>query len=408
MILRFIRWFWGYAEFTASGKFPERLLNLTLKNGIKLWGMRSDSSSLNACVSAKEYLLLRPLAKRCGVTLRCTKKGGLPFIISQYKVRSGLVVGAILYVVISLILSGFVWNVKINNTANINEYELREELKALGLYEGAKISALNINEIENKTVIDMDNIAWISINITGTLVNVEISPRVDKKENIKTEPSNIISKSDGVIKKIEASDGQAVVKVGDAVVKGQMLVNGILEYETGGFTFKHSDAKIYAETKRTLSVTVPLNEEVTTRCEDSSFKRKINVLWCSLPISVTGTPSGDSSTRITRENIYLFDSKIPIEIITEKYNLYEKNTINHSESEARKIAESRIAVLEAFSLNNVESYTKKYTQKISGGNLILTGTYTCIEDIAQQQEIKIDSSITKSNDEPSNKDTKLN
>lgn len=406
MILRFIRWFWGYVEFTAKGKFPERLLNLTLKNGIRLWGMRSDSNSLNAYVSVREYFLLRPLAKRCEVTLRCTKKGGLPFIISQYKMRSGLVVGAILYVVISIILSGFVWNININNTDNINEYELRDELKSLGLYEGAKISTINVNDIENKTVMDMDNIAWISINITGTLVNIEISPRVEKKESIKTEPSNIIAKSDGIIKKIEASDGHAVVKQGEAVVKGQMLVNGILEYEIGGFTLKHSDAKIYAETQRELSITVPLNEEITTKCENSSFKRRMNILWLSFPISITGTPAGNISTKITRENAYLFGSKIPVEIITEKYDMYEKNKVKYSESEAEKIAKSRIAVLEAFSLNDVESYTKKYTQKISNGNLVLTGTYTCIEDISEQQEIKIDGSITKSSNESSDKDTK--
>lgn len=406
MILQFIRWFWGYAEFTARGKFPERLLNLTLKNGIRLWGMHSDSDSLSAYVSARDYTLLRPLAKRCGVTLRCTKKGGLPFALLQYKPRSGLVVGAILYIVISLFLSSFVWNIKINNADNINEYELRNELKSLGLYEGAKISNINVNDIENKTVIDMGDIAWISINITGTLVNVEISPRIDKKENIKTEPSNIIAKCDGVIKQIEAGDGQAVVKQGEAVLKGQMLVNGILEYEIGGFSLKHSDAKIYAETKRTLSVTVPLKEETITKSDNCCVKQKMNALWLSFPISISGTPRGGYSTRITRENVYLFGSKIPIEITTEKCNLYNKNIKKHTESEARKIAENRIAVIEAFSLGDVKSYTKKYTQKIIDGKLILTGTYTCIEDIAEQQKIKIDGSITQGSDEPSKKEIK--
>lgn len=74
MILRLLRWFSGYAKFNAKGKFPERLLNMTMKNGIQLWGMRSDSSSLTAYVAAREYKLLRPFAKRCELTLKCTKK----------------------------------------------------------------------------------------------------------------------------------------------------------------------------------------------------------------------------------------------------------------------------------------------------------------------------------------------
>lgn len=401
MILRFLRWFSGYAKFTATGKFPERLLNLTLKNGIRLWGMRSDSNSLTAYVSAKEYTLLRPFAKRCGLILRCTKKGGLPFIISQYKIRSGLIVGAILYITISIILSGFIWNININTGDNINEYELRAELRSLGLYEGAKISEINIHDIEQQATIDMDNIAWISINITGTLVNVEISPRIDKKSAAEKTPSNIIAKSDGVITGIDAGEGKPSVKIGEAVVKGQILVSGILEYDVGGFKLKHSDAKIYAQTKKTLSVSVPINEEIYKKSDKNSYKKSLSVLWCSFPISIFGTPDGLTATQVTHENIELFGTQIPIKITTENYNTYEKTEIKRSEKQARTLAENKIAVLEAFSLNNIKSYTKKYTQKISDGNLILTGTYNCVEDIAVQQEIKIDGSITKGNDESS-------
>lgn len=404
MILRFLRWFSGYAKFTAKGKFPERLLNLTLKNGIRLWGMYSDSTSLTAYVSAKEYVLLKPFAKRCGLILHCTKKGGLPFIISQYKIRSGLVVGAILYIAISIILSGFIWNIDISTGGSINEYELRKELRSLGLYEGAKISNLSTHDIEQQATLDMDNIAWISINISGTLVNVEISPRVDKKSSTEKKPSNIIANSDGVIIGIEAGEGKPSVKVGEAVVKGQMLVSGILEYDVGGFKLKHSDAKIYAQTKRTLSVTVPLKEELLKKTDVSSYKKSLSLLWCSFPISIVGTPNGFVSTQIKHENIELFGTQVPIEIVTENYNKYEKTEVKRTKEQARTLAENKIAVLEAFSLSDAKSYTKKYTQKISNGNLILTGTYNCVEDIAAQQEIKIDASIIESDDNESSKE----
>lgn len=397
MILKLLRWFSGYAKFTAKGKFPERLLNMTMKNGIQLWGMRSDSSYLTAYVTAREYKLLRPFAKRCELTLKCTKKGGLPFIISQYKIRSGLLVGAILYITISIILSGFIWNININTSGSINEYELREELRSLGLYEGAKISDINIQDIEQQATMDMDNIAWISINITGTLVNIELSPRVDKKTPTDKTPSNIIASSDGVITGIEAGEGKPSVKIGEAVVKGQMLVSGILEYDVGGFKLKHSDAKIYAQTKKTLSIIVPLKENVLKKSDFNTYKKSLSLLWVSFPISIYGTPDGYISTQVKNENVELFGTQLPIKIITENYNIYENIEIKRTEKQARTLAEKQLSVLETFSLNNAKSYTKKYTQKISDGKLILTGTYTCTEDIAIQQEIKIDSSITEEN-----------
>lgn len=397
MILRLLRWFSGYAKFTAKGKFPERLLNMTMKNGVQLWGMRSDSSSLTAYVAAREYKFLRPFAKRCELTLKCTKKGGLPFIISQYKIRSGLLVGAILYIAISIILSGYIWNININTSGSINEYELREELRSLGLYEGAKISDINIQDIEQQATIDMDNIAWISINITGTLVNIEISPRIDKKTPTDKTPSNIIASSDGVITGIEAGEGKPSVKIGEAVVKGQMLVSGILEYDVGGFKLKHSDAKIYAQTKKTLSVSVPLEETVLKKNDFNTYKKSLSLLWVSFPISIYGTPDGYISTQIKNENVELFGTQLPIKITTENYNIYENIKVKRTEKQARTLAEKQLSLLETFSLNNAKSYTKKYTQKISNGKLILTGTYTCTEDIAIQQEIKIDGSITEEN-----------
>lgn len=397
MILRLLRWFSGYAKFTAKGKFPERLLNMTMKNGIQLWGMRSDSSSLTAYVAAREYKFLRPFAKRCELTLKCTKKGGLPFIISQYKIRSGLLVGAILYIAISIILSGYIWNININTSGSINEYELREELRSLGLYEGAKISDINIQDIEQQATIDMDNIAWISINITGTLVNIELSPRIDKKTPTDKTPSNIIASSDGVITGIEAGEGKPSVKIGEAVVKGQMLVSGILEYDVGGFKLKHSDAKIYAQTKKTLSVSVPLKETVLKKNDFNTYKKSLSLLWVSFPISIYGTPDGYISTQIKNENVELFGTQLPIKITTENYNIYENIKVKRTEKQARTLAEKQLSLLETFSLNNAKSYTKKYTQKISNGKLILTGTYTCTEDIAIQQEIKIDGSITEEN-----------
>lgn len=65
----------GYAKFTAKGNFPGTPTKYDLENGVQLWGMRSDSSSLAAYVAAREYKLLRPFAKRCELTLKCTKKG---------------------------------------------------------------------------------------------------------------------------------------------------------------------------------------------------------------------------------------------------------------------------------------------------------------------------------------------
>ena len=37
MMVGVIRFFRGYVDFSAEGKFPERFLNITSRNGVSLW-----------------------------------------------------------------------------------------------------------------------------------------------------------------------------------------------------------------------------------------------------------------------------------------------------------------------------------------------------------------------------------
>ena len=55
MLLKLIRWSKGYVDFSASGKFPERFINLTTRNGINVWNLKptekgfSGKETCNIC-----------------------------------------------------------------------------------------------------------------------------------------------------------------------------------------------------------------------------------------------------------------------------------------------------------------------------------------------------------------------
>lgn len=398
-VLNFLRWFNGYTEFSATGMFPERLLNLSTKSGIQLWGIKSDGDTLICRTKASHYRYLLPLARSCKLRLKHHTKVGLPFYIRKYRNRTGLAVGAVLFLVIGFVLSGFVWNIDIKSASDINYAELRTNLAELGLYEGARISSIDVTKLEQSLTLKSDNIAWVSVNITGSLVTVEVSPKIEKpKQEVSNQPSNIVAKSDGVITRLEVKDGVAQVKSGEAVVKGQMLVNGILEYEIGGYKIKHSDARIFAQTQKQISVTVPLNEKLTVKTDEVTEKKMMRILWFSSPITLCGTPPGECASKTKREHISIFDSFIPIEITTETWNGYTDKTIKHSEAEAKKIAKERLRLKEAFVLSDVENYKASYRSTVKNGKLTLVGTYICEEDISSQQPINIDTTEPSDND----------
>lgn len=90
MLLKIIRFLRGSVDFTASGKFPERFMNITAKNGVNLWNPVPKKNAISASMYLSDYKKIRILARKSRVKTRITAKHGLPFIINRYKKRTGL------------------------------------------------------------------------------------------------------------------------------------------------------------------------------------------------------------------------------------------------------------------------------------------------------------------------------
>lgn len=55
MLLKIIRFLRGNVDFTASGKFPERFMNITSKNGVNLWNPVPKNNAISASMYLSDY-----------------------------------------------------------------------------------------------------------------------------------------------------------------------------------------------------------------------------------------------------------------------------------------------------------------------------------------------------------------
>ena len=78
LVLKFLRFLSGYVSLIAEGGFPERFINLCRLRGILLWELRCKDGVITACMGRKDYLKIRPVAKKSGMRVRIKKKSGLP------------------------------------------------------------------------------------------------------------------------------------------------------------------------------------------------------------------------------------------------------------------------------------------------------------------------------------------
>lgn len=85
MLLKIIRFLRGSVDFTASGKFPERFMNITAKNGVNLWNPVPKKNAISASMYLSDYKKIRILARKSRVKTRITARHGLPFILTAIR-----------------------------------------------------------------------------------------------------------------------------------------------------------------------------------------------------------------------------------------------------------------------------------------------------------------------------------
>jgi len=185
----------------------------------------------------------------------------LPFVLHRYKRRKTFAVGAVLFFIIINVLASFIWSIEVSGNKDVRSADILKQLEALGVKPGTIKYGIDVNKIANKLMLEIKELSWVSFEISGTVAKVYVEERRQPPELVdKDTPCDIVAERDGVIYSIVVKSGQEVVKKGDSVVKGQLLVSGTIEYqnEPGQKWLVHSIAEVKARTWYEESSTVNL------------------------------------------------------------------------------------------------------------------------------------------------------
>ena len=175
------------------------------------------------------------------------RKKGIPFLLNRYKKRKIFAIFLILVMLIIFISSKYVWNVNISVKDDLQLENIEEDIKLLGISKGVKKDEIDTDKVINELRLKRNDIAWVGINIEGTTVKINIV-KADKAPNIvnNSDYCNIVASKSGVIQKIIAQNGTAVVKVGDTVQKGDILIAGYMEGKYTDIRYVHSMGEVEA------------------------------------------------------------------------------------------------------------------------------------------------------------------
>lgn len=380
----------GYVDIVVEGYYIERFINICSNKQIILWNLkRLDSITVNASIKISEFKNLKQICRKTKCKVRIKNKKGLPFLIRKYRKRKVFIGFLIIIIIIIISLSNFVWNIEVEGTTKINPQEIIDVAKEEGLDIGKLKGSIDTKKVINQIRLKRDDVAWAGIEIKGTNVKIKIA-EADKKPEIidESEFCNIVADKDGIISKVSARNGTPLVKQGDVVKKGDIIIAGWLEGKYTDRQYVHSQGEVTAKVYYTNTQKVELKEvqKRETGNIEKLFAIKVNNFQINLPKSLPKFEKYD--TIETNKKLKLFsDFYLPIEVVEKEYKEYEEIVAIHSIEEAKQIGIDRAAEQLQENLKDKKVTNKEVKVKSEADFIEVEVIYEVEENIGIEEKI---------------------
>ena len=384
--LKIIKFIKGYVTICIKGCDSAAFLNFLFRYGITTWNIKKTDVIIYADIFVKDYLILFELRHLFNgkVSVQIFSRHGLFRCKKRIKQRKGLFIGFILFFSIIIFLSRFVWQIDVKGNEKIKTIDVVSAYTELGLYIGIPKNKVDTYALRDKLPLIMRDVSWCSFNLEGSKLTVNITELTENKKP-SNGYSNIVAKTDGIVTKVNIISGNAMVKVGDVVSEGDILVSGAPELNTQKFV--DSDGLIEAKTYKTIRISVP-KEIYTENILSRKTKRTILEFFnFKIPLYIDKVHFKNKSS-IKKTNTALFSKSLPIwKYEREFYEIFlEKKILSNEE-----ISDTATSML----LNNLKITNVNYVEileisrKESENSVNFTYKLLCREDICEKAEIKV-------------------
>ncbi|HHW30545.1 MAG TPA: sporulation protein YqfD [Clostridiaceae bacterium] len=230
LLLKLWNFIRGYIVICVEGYFLEKFLNICTHRQIFLWDIKKHKgTSLIMKISIRGFRALRPIARKTKCRVSIIDKKGLPFMLNRYRRRKTFVAGAFIFIAVIYFLTSFIWEVEVSGNKELDQQYLLDRLSAVGVKPGVIKYGIDTDKVVNYLMHNIKELSWVSVSLRGTKVKVEVAERREIPELIDINtPCDIVAARDGIIKNIIVKNGVGVQKAGDTVVKGQVLISGLI------------------------------------------------------------------------------------------------------------------------------------------------------------------------------------
>jgi len=347
----------GTIKVALKGKNQEKIINMAASRGIYIWDIKKSGDNMNFKVRSSGFNALKSLSEDNGFDLDVTEKQGLPFYRNLFQRRLGFFTGALIFIVALYILSSFVWFVEVNGNKKVETSKIMLTAAKHGVYQGAAKWNFSRTEVEEAMLRDLNQLSYVKLDINGVKARIEVVEKILPRSDV-SGPCHLVATRDGVIEEVLVLDGQANVKTGDVVKKGDILISGIVFPEKSPYIVESPEEEEKDEEEELKPYAVKARGQVKARVwyegygECRLHEEKIVLSGRRLSKIYIETPWNTVFVKGQREKAYpLYRQGVVKKTINSPlgdFGLYRvemveqvKKTRDYSEKEAVKIAQEK-------------------------------------------------------------------
>lgn len=384
----------GYVIIIVEGYFLEKFINICTHRNIRLWNVKwQKNSRVSMKLSIAHYKQIRPVTRKTRCKVHITKRKGVPFILNRYKNRKAFVIGSAVCIIAFFLISSFVWDISVYGNTNVTTEFILERLKENGVRNGVLKFKVNTDEIAENMMLQINDLARISVSLKGTRVYVDVTERTKPPVLIDRRiPCNIVAARDGVIYSIVAKEGLETVKIGDTVTKGQLLITGKIDNVKNPELpplIVHSIGSVKARTW--YEATAKVEQNLVTAKRTGMKKAQYSLILFSKRFKLFhGKIPYNNSEHVEVEKRLTLGANfaLPFEMLVDEYYEYELENNKIDEATAKKLASEKAVELAQKQMPmHAEVLKKNIVEYEDENGKAVRAIIECIEDIGVTQEI---------------------
>ena len=393
MLLRLVNALRGSVRLEVEGAFPERFLNLCAQRGILFWNVEwMETTRLRLTVTRRGSRQAAALGERTLCIVTPAGRKGMPYFLARFRKRYAFWVGMGLSMAAVCVLSSFVLTIEVKGNTNVPTAQILTELRRQGLGIGTFGPGLDERTVGNKVLLQLPQLSWLSINLYGTRAEVLVREAVEAPELVDAqEYGSVVARASGIVTRVEALTGEAVVKVGDTVLEGETLISGTVHLEGPAYSDKpeigqiqvRASGRVYARTWRTMAAQLPLEAQVKLYTGEETNRWSVTALGRRTDFFGKGGISFDRYDKISCTWTLTLPGgeEMPLAVQRETCRAYELETLAVEPDAAEAMLKERLLEALEEAVGEGEIVSTEFAVETENGMLTVTLQAECREEI---------------------------